>query len=92
MSGPLDKKNRPALPGVRWIGNNTLAHHGPQAAIITHAVARDVLDAAYKKLPPGARQNLLVAKRWNVWGVLATEDWITVNGRGNKPPKDEELP
>lgn len=76
----------PALPGVRWLGTATLAHHGPQAAIIAHPVARDVLDAAYKKLPPGARQNLLVAKRWGVWGVLATEDWITANGRGPKPP------
>lgn len=77
----------PALPGVRWIGTSTLSHTGPQAAILTNPVTRDVLDATYKKLPPGARQNLLVAKRWRVWGVLATEDWVTVHGRGNQPPK-----
>lgn len=99
MSDPIDplqlaaeKPSRaprpPALPGVRWIGTSTLSHTGPQAAILQHAVARDVLDAVYKKLPPGARQNLLVAKRWKVWGVLATADWLVVNARGNKPPKD----
>lgn len=79
--------SRPRLPGVRWIGTSTLSHTGPQAAILQHAVARDVLEAVYKKLPPGARQNLLVAKKWRVWGVLATPDWITIHGRGNKPPK-----
>lgn len=77
----------PVLPGVTWHGSASLTHHGPQAAILQHAVARDVLDAVYKKLPPGARHNPLVAKRWKVWGVLATPDWVTIHGRGNKPPK-----
>lgn len=76
----------PALPGVRWIGTSTLSHVGPQAAIVQHAVTRDVLDAIYKRLPPGARQNLLLAKRWRLWGVLATEDWAITHARLAKPP------
>ena len=71
---------------VRFLGKPTIAHRGPMAAIISSAVAQDVLRAVYKQIPPGSRQNMLLAKRWNVWAVLATEEWARVHARLTKPP------
>ena len=80
----------PKIPGVRFLGVQTLAHHGPQAALLLRPLARDVIDAVYKQLPRGARQNLLLAKRWNLYGVLATEEWAHEHARLDRPPAQKE--
>ncbi len=69
-----------------YLGSPTYAHHGPQAALIQCALAQDALRKVYEKLPPGARQNMLLAKRWGLWAVLATEEWAYENGRRTKAP------
>lgn len=84
------KNNPPKLPGVRFLGSPTYAHHGPQAALLRHPVASDVLQAAYKRLPPEARQNMALAKRWGHFAVLATEKWAHACSRMVKPPRNEE--
>ena len=89
ISPTPDAKNAVAEINVVYLGAPTYAHHGPQAAIIQCALAQDALRKVYKKLPPGARQNMLLAKRWGLWAVLATEEWAYENGRRTKAPQPE---
>lgn len=80
----------PKIPGVRFLGVQTLAHYAPQAALLLRPLARDVIDAVYKYLPRGARQNMLLSRRWNLYGVLATEEWAQEHARLNRPPSEKE--
>lgn len=79
------------LPGCRFVGLATPNNRGGQAAILQNPVARDVIEAAYALLPSGARMNIMLAKRWKVWGVLATEDWCLLHARRLNAPKGREV-
>lgn len=79
------------MNGIDYLGKPNYAHHGPQAAIVHKPLAPDARDAVIKKLPPAAKNHILVAKRWKVWGVYATEDWIAIYGRRNTPPRKSEV-
>lgn len=91
MNTTLKPANQTPEINVVFLGAPTPAHHGPQAALIQSALAQDALRAVYKKLPPGARQNMLLAKRWSLWAVLATEDWALIHGRRTKAPRADEV-
>lgn len=50
------------------------------AAYVREAMSRDDLDAVYRKLVPAARQQIRLARKWKLWGVLASDDWAAEFG------------
>lgn len=77
-------------PGIQWCGKSVHANCLARAAIIRRPLASDALAAVYKQLPPEARQQMLLSKRWNVWAVLADDDWSKDHGRADKAPTGRE--
>lgn len=82
-NGWLDLDGKPKILGVRFVGYCPSTGKF-SAALIDHAIARDSLQRVYSRVNPDARQQMLLAKRRGLWGVIASDIWADAQ-RGGAP-------
>lgn len=76
---PPVESSGPALPnGVRLIGTDKQTGKA-LAAIVSGPLAPQARAAVYRRLVSDARQQMALAKRWDVWGVFASDSWAFQN-------------
>jgi hypothetical protein len=78
-----------AIPrGVKLLGWDSI-HQKHVAALVGEVLIPKHLSTVYKLLVPDARQQIRLARKWDLWGVLATDAWASAFGAQATPPNQK---
>ncbi len=60
--------------GIRYLGRCPVTGKA-LCALVPSPLGAAARDAIYRAVAPDARQQMLLAKRWGLWAVIAGEEW-----------------